>query len=70
MKELELKKLLAELAITQNGNKEQIKQLFDLHNHFYPNQKDYGMACGSCRARVYNKMIELYKIQEDERNKA
>ena len=35
--------------------------LFNLHNKQYPDIKEFGKSCTSCRERVYNRMKNWHK---------
>lgn len=45
-----------------------IKRLFDIHNKYFENNKEYGNSCGSCRARVWKKLLKLKTHYNDKIN--
>ncbi len=40
-----------------------INELFDLHNQVFPENKETGRTCGSCRARVYSRLKMWWESQ-------
>ena len=64
----ELGQLLNELEGKEKIMDAQTKKLFNLHNFFFPNQQEYGTHCGSCRGRVYKKMLEFYRNENEKKN--
>lgn len=56
----QLKVLLEELEGKNTINKEQTDRLFNIHNLIFPNIKEYGRSCVSCRSRVYNRLKNYY----------
>jgi flagellar biosynthesis chaperone FliJ len=55
----QLEVLLNELQGQYKGSSQQISLLFQLNNEFTPN-KEHGKGCGSCRARVYQRMQQFW----------
>lgn len=55
----QLKQLLDELNGQYKGNSQQITLLFQLNNEF-TDKKEHGKGCGSCRARVYQRMQQFW----------
>lgn len=44
-----------------------IKRLFEIHNKYW-DTKEYGMSCGSCRVRVWKKLLKLKQYYNDKIN--
>jgi len=40
--------------------------LFSLHNRIYPKGMEHSKNCGSCRMRVYNKVLDCYNRIKNE----
>jgi hypothetical protein len=55
----QLQQLLIELQGQYKGSSQQINLLFQLNNEF-TTVKEHGKGCGSCRARVYQRMQQFW----------
>ena len=64
----ELGKLLEELEGKSKIMDQQTKKLFNLHNFFFPKSQEWGVHCASCRGRVYKKMLEFYRNENEKKN--
>jgi hypothetical protein len=54
-------KKIMEILEPQSGvTSDMIKELFNLHNYYYPNNVEHGTNCSGCRARVYGRMLRKY----------
>lgn len=56
MEDEELNQLMLDLENKDRILAEQTRLLYRLNNHYYPDLKEYNMACGSCRERIYKRM--------------
>lgn len=56
----QLKTLLEELEGKNTINKEQTDRMFNLNNTIFPNIKEHGRTCTTCRSRVYNRLKNYY----------
>jgi hypothetical protein len=56
----QLKTLLEELEGKNTINKEQTDRMFNLNNTIFPNVKEHGRTCVTCRSRVYNRLKNYY----------
>jgi len=65
----ELGKLLNELEGKSKIMDAQTKKLFNLHNFFFPKNQEWGVHCASCRGRVYKKMLEFYRNENEKKNR-
>ena len=59
----ELRILLEELEGKSKILDNQTKRLFNLHNHYYPKQQEWGVHCAACRGRVLRKMRLFYESE-------
>ena len=48
-----LNKLMMELEGKDKIYSHQTDEMFDLHNTIFPDIKEFGKSCASCRERVY-----------------
>jgi hypothetical protein len=55
----EIDDLLEQLKGKATANKDQVNKMFDLHNQWFTSHKEKGKSCGTCRARVYQKLQNL-----------
>lgn len=37
-----------------------ITEMFNVHNYFFPNNREYSKGCGGCRQRVWNRLKAHY----------
>lgn len=49
-----------------NHPPERITELFNIHNLCYPQKLEYSKSCGSCRQRVYNRVLEYWSGMKGE----
>jgi hypothetical protein len=52
--------IMIEIGETNYSNSEQTTELFNLNNIIFPNLKEFGVSCSSCRSRVYNRLKEYW----------
>jgi hypothetical protein len=55
----QLIKLINELEGKEKASTEQLNLLFQLNNHFYPQNLEYSKHCSPCVQRVYKRMKNL-----------
>lgn len=53
-----LKILLEELRGKDFINSDQCNRMFNLNNAIFPDLKEWTQSCGSCRERVYNRLVQ------------
>lgn len=64
--EQEILDFLATLDGREKASKIEIRTLFNYHNILFPSGKENGVGCGSCVSRVYTRMKNWRKKQEDD----
>jgi hypothetical protein len=57
--------LIDEIGTTNYTNSIQTGLMFIYHNKLYPNKMEHTQSCSSCRLRVYNKLCEYLKTNND-----
>jgi hypothetical protein len=57
--------LIDEIGTTNYTNSIQTGLMFIYHNRLYPNKMERTQSCSSCRLRVYNKLVEYLKTNND-----
>ena len=62
---LELVTLTEQLRGKDRATTQQLDRIYSLHNELFPNRKEYTKGCGSCRARVYQRLLQLLASTEN-----
>ena len=62
---LELVTLTQQLRGKDRATAQQLDRIYALHNELFPNRKEYTKGCGSCRARVYQRLLQLLASTEN-----
>jgi hypothetical protein len=52
----QLNQLIMDLEGKDKATSEQLNLLFQLNNHFFPNQLEYAKHCSPCVQRVYKRL--------------
>jgi hypothetical protein len=55
----QLKTLLEELEGKNTISKAQTDTMFNIHNLIFPNIKEHGRTCTTCKSRVYNRLKNI-----------
>jgi len=61
---IELETILKELRGKLNIEAHQTDTLFRLHNEYFHGTPEHGKSCGSCRSRVYKRLLVLFDTLE------
>jgi hypothetical protein len=61
-----LQSLMNALQGQYKADNTQLTLLFNLNNYFFPQNKEHGKGCGSCRQRVYQRMLGFINGQGKE----
>jgi hypothetical protein len=64
----ELENILRELRGKLDIKSEQTDTIFRLHNEYFHGTQEHGKSCGSCRSRVYKRLLSLLDSLEKQEN--
>lgn len=64
----QLGNLLRELRGKHTIESHQTDRMFKLHNEYFKHSQEHGKSCGSCRSRVYKRLLVLWE-EEEKKNK-
>jgi len=53
--------LIDEIGITNYTNSLQTELMFAYNNLLFPQAQEHGKSCGTCRGRVYNRLVNHLK---------